>query len=64
MTAKICSTNRWETNCCGYIFNTKAEGIAHPDEPLIAKVHGRGYRIDKCPGCKKEQANVQLLTEK
>lgn len=63
MPTEICSTNRWETNCCGYTFNTKSEGIAHPKEPLVAKVHANGFYVNECPGCKKRQAKVDLLTE-
>lgn len=63
MTTEICDTNRWETNCCGYTFSTKSEGIAGAKEPLVIEVYGKGYYISECLGCKKKQARVNLLTE-
>lgn len=62
MVGGICEVNRWETKCCGYIFNTKSKGIAPSDEPLVAKIEGEGYKINKCTGCGKKHASVKLIT--
>lgn len=62
MVGEISEVNRWETKCCGYTFNTKSKGIATSDEPLVAKIQGKGYRINKCMGCGKEYSSVKLIT--
>lgn len=54
---------RWETKCCGYMFNTTSSGsVPEEDELMTARVGGVGYRlVGECPGCGKESPEIRKV---